>query len=146
MTESMHAVRLTVNGVVHEVSVPARRLLSDALRHDLRLTGTHVGCVRADLRGHRRFLFEDPHAKAMDLMVLAQHPHFGRNAPGGVYWRHSPHVDFSLTPCPKGQPYVGLGEHTLRIIAGLGYRSEEIVTMLEERVIGGPPGFSLSEQ
>ena len=24
--------------------VPARRLLSDALRHDLGLTGTHVGC------------------------------------------------------------------------------------------------------
>jgi carbon-monoxide dehydrogenase small subunit len=44
MTESLHDVRLTVNGVVHTVRVPARRLLSDALRHDLRLTGTHVGC------------------------------------------------------------------------------------------------------
>jgi aerobic carbon-monoxide dehydrogenase small subunit len=44
VTEPTHDVRLTVNGVVHEISVPARRLLSDALRHDLRLTGTHVGC------------------------------------------------------------------------------------------------------
>ena len=44
MTETLHAVRLTVNGVAHNVEVPARRLLSDALRHDLRLTGTHVGC------------------------------------------------------------------------------------------------------
>src|SRR5688500_17449723 len=44
MTESRYDVRLTVNGVPHEISVPARRLLSDALRHDLRLTGTHVGC------------------------------------------------------------------------------------------------------
>ncbi len=44
MSEPVHDVRLTVNGVVHEISVPARRLLSDALRHDLRLTGTHVGC------------------------------------------------------------------------------------------------------
>ena len=44
MTESRYDVRLIVNGVVHEISVPARRLLSDALRHDLRLTGTHVGC------------------------------------------------------------------------------------------------------
>jgi aerobic carbon-monoxide dehydrogenase small subunit len=33
-----------VNGVPHEVTVPVRRLLSDALRHDLGLTGTHVGC------------------------------------------------------------------------------------------------------
>lgn len=37
-------VRLVVNGIVHTVAVPARRLLSDCLRHDLRLTGTHVGC------------------------------------------------------------------------------------------------------
>ena len=44
MAESRHAVRLHVNGTVHETEVPARRLLSDALRHDLRLTGTHVGC------------------------------------------------------------------------------------------------------
>jgi aerobic carbon-monoxide dehydrogenase small subunit len=44
MTEELHHVRLTVNGVAHAMRVPARRLLSDALRHDLGLTGTHVGC------------------------------------------------------------------------------------------------------
>jgi carbon-monoxide dehydrogenase small subunit len=44
MSEELHEVRLVVNGVTHEVAVPARRLLSDALRHDLGLTGTHVGC------------------------------------------------------------------------------------------------------
>jgi len=44
MTEELHEVRLLVNGAVRAVSVPARRLLSDALRHDLGLTGTHVGC------------------------------------------------------------------------------------------------------
>ncbi|HEX7189542.1 MAG TPA: (2Fe-2S)-binding protein [Actinomycetes bacterium] len=44
MSESLHDVRLTVNGVPQEAQVPARRLLSDFLRHDLRLTGTHVGC------------------------------------------------------------------------------------------------------
>ncbi len=43
-TEQLHDVRLHVNGSVHEVQVPARRLLSDALRHDCGLTGTHVGC------------------------------------------------------------------------------------------------------
>src|SRR3712207_6523184 len=43
-SEPRHEVRLIVNGVAHELGVPARRLLSDALRHDLRLTGTHVGC------------------------------------------------------------------------------------------------------
>ncbi|HUJ06730.1 MAG TPA: (2Fe-2S)-binding protein [Streptosporangiaceae bacterium] len=33
-----------MNGVARDVRVPARRLLSDCLRHDLGLTGTHVGC------------------------------------------------------------------------------------------------------
>jgi aerobic carbon-monoxide dehydrogenase small subunit len=44
VTEELFDVRLTVNGVTHALRVPARRLLSDALRHDLGLTGTHVGC------------------------------------------------------------------------------------------------------
>ena len=37
-------VALTVNGDRHEIEVEPRRLLSDVLRHDLGLTGTHVGC------------------------------------------------------------------------------------------------------
>ena len=44
MTDGEHEIRLVVNGAAHAVRVPARRLLSDCLRHDLRLTGTHVGC------------------------------------------------------------------------------------------------------
>jgi carbon-monoxide dehydrogenase small subunit len=42
--EALHVVHVCVNGVWHDAQVPARRLLSDFLRHDLRLTGTHVGC------------------------------------------------------------------------------------------------------
>ena len=42
--ESVHDITLVVNGVTQQLTVPARRLLSDALRHELRLTGTHVGC------------------------------------------------------------------------------------------------------
>ncbi|MGH3498435.1 MAG: (2Fe-2S)-binding protein [Nocardioidaceae bacterium] len=44
MSEQTAQVRLHVNGVVHDLTVPVRLLLSDALRHDLGLTGTHVGC------------------------------------------------------------------------------------------------------
>jgi carbon-monoxide dehydrogenase small subunit len=39
-----HPVALTVNGVRHACEVEARALLSDVLRHELGLTGTHVGC------------------------------------------------------------------------------------------------------
>ena len=37
-------ITLTVNGKRYERSVEPRLLLSDFLRHDLGLTGTHVGC------------------------------------------------------------------------------------------------------
>lgn len=37
-------VKVTVNGQVYEREVEARLLLSDFLRHDLGLMGTHVGC------------------------------------------------------------------------------------------------------
>ncbi|MGH3312986.1 MAG: (2Fe-2S)-binding protein [Streptomyces sp.] len=37
-------ISLHVNGELHEVLTEPRRTLVDALRHDLRLTGTHVGC------------------------------------------------------------------------------------------------------
>jgi len=44
MAEATHEISLTVNGVPHSLAVPARRLLADSLRHDLGLTGTHLGC------------------------------------------------------------------------------------------------------
>jgi aerobic carbon-monoxide dehydrogenase small subunit len=44
MTDRERTIAVTVNGVPREATVPVRRLLSDALRHDLGLTGTHVGC------------------------------------------------------------------------------------------------------
>lgn len=37
-------VKVTVNGQVYEKQVEPRLLLSDFLRHDLGLMGTHVGC------------------------------------------------------------------------------------------------------
>lgn len=37
-------IRLTVNEVEYERTVEPRLLLSDFLRHELGLTGTHVGC------------------------------------------------------------------------------------------------------
>jgi carbon-monoxide dehydrogenase small subunit len=43
-TEPLHDITLVINGVPRQLRVPARRLLSDAIRHDVRLTGTHVGC------------------------------------------------------------------------------------------------------
>lgn len=37
-------ISVTVNGHLYEQHIPVRLLLSDFLRHELHLTGTHVGC------------------------------------------------------------------------------------------------------
>jgi carbon-monoxide dehydrogenase small subunit len=41
---TLHTITVTVNGRTYKQQVEARLLLSDFLRHELRLTGTHVGC------------------------------------------------------------------------------------------------------
>ena len=38
------AIEVTVNGMMHRRTVEPRLLLADFLRHELELTGTHVGC------------------------------------------------------------------------------------------------------
>jgi aerobic carbon-monoxide dehydrogenase small subunit len=44
VVEQLHDIRLIVNGAGYAAQVPARLLLSDCIRHELELTGTHVGC------------------------------------------------------------------------------------------------------
>lgn len=44
MTANTHTIAVTVNGEMYTRDVEPRLLLSDFLRHELRLTGTHVGC------------------------------------------------------------------------------------------------------
>jgi aerobic-type carbon monoxide dehydrogenase small subunit (CoxS/CutS family) len=39
-----HEITVTVNGTPYRRSVESRLLMSDFLRHDLLLAGTHVGC------------------------------------------------------------------------------------------------------
>jgi carbon-monoxide dehydrogenase small subunit len=40
----LHSITLTVNGKTYERQVEPRLLLADFLRHELGLSGTHVGC------------------------------------------------------------------------------------------------------
>lgn len=44
MDEERIDISVTVNGEEYDREVRPRRLLSDFIRHDLGLTGTHVGC------------------------------------------------------------------------------------------------------
>lgn len=44
MDSDDHAITVSVNGIPYQRRVESRKLLSDFLRHDLGLAGTHVGC------------------------------------------------------------------------------------------------------
>ncbi len=44
MSTDTHDITLTVNGTSYTRNVESRMLLSDFLRHELLLAGTHVGC------------------------------------------------------------------------------------------------------
>ena len=64
------AIALTVNGTRYERAVEPRLLLSDFLRHELHLTGTHVGCEHG-VCGACTVLVDDALARAC-LMLAVQ--------------------------------------------------------------------------
>jgi carbon-monoxide dehydrogenase small subunit len=65
-------IRLTVNGAEHAVTVPPRKLLSDCLREDLRLTGTHVGCEQGVCGACTVLLDGEPVRSCLMFAVQAQ--------------------------------------------------------------------------
>ncbi|MGH2497555.1 MAG: (2Fe-2S)-binding protein [Ktedonobacteraceae bacterium] len=63
-------IAVTVNGNRYERTVPVRMLLTDFLRHELHLTGTHVGCEHG-VCGCCTVLFNGESARAC-LMLAVQ--------------------------------------------------------------------------
>ena len=72
LQEAIHDVTIVVNGVARTASVPARRLLSDFLRHDLRLTGTHVGCEHGACGACTVLVDGEPMRSCLMFAVTAQ--------------------------------------------------------------------------
>jgi carbon-monoxide dehydrogenase small subunit len=70
VTGKERTIRLRVNGVLYERSVKVRKLLVDFLRHDLQLTGTHVGCEHG-ICGACTILFDGQSARSC-LMLAVQ--------------------------------------------------------------------------
>ena len=71
--------RFTVNGKAYEATVEPRTTLADCLRHDLKLTGTHVGCehgvcgactIIADGEAVRSCLMFAVQADGMDITTV----------------------------------------------------------------------------
>ena len=62
-------IRVTVNGNKYEREVEPRLLLSDFLRHDLELTGTHVGCEHG-VCGACTVLFEGQAVRSCLMLAI----------------------------------------------------------------------------
>jgi aerobic carbon-monoxide dehydrogenase small subunit len=63
-------ITVTVNGKRHEATVPVRVMLADFLRHQLGLTGTHLGCEHG-VCGACTILFDGYSARSC-LMLAVQ--------------------------------------------------------------------------
>ena len=68
----MIPITVTVNGAVYERSVEPRLLLSDFLRHELELTGTHVGCEHG-VCGACTILFDGEPVRSCLMFAVQAH-------------------------------------------------------------------------
>ena len=67
-------VRVTVNGTLHERDIEPRVLLSDFIRQDLQLTGTHVGCEHG-VCGACTVLFDGEPARSCIMLAVQADGH-----------------------------------------------------------------------
>src|SRR5687768_10177513 len=67
-------VSVTVNGVLREQDVEPRLLLSDFIRQNLGLTGTHVGCEHG-VCGACTILFDEQPARSCIMLAVQANGH-----------------------------------------------------------------------
>ncbi len=67
-------ISLTVNGKAYVKAVSVRMTLADFLRHDLRLTGTHVGCEHG-VCGACTILFDGLSARSCLMLAVQANGH-----------------------------------------------------------------------
>ena len=72
--KNTHKMAVTVNGTAYEREVEPRLLLSDFIRHDLGLTGTHVGCEHG-VCGACTILFDGQPVRACLILAIQADGH-----------------------------------------------------------------------
>ena len=90
MTQSV-SVTVTVNEKEYKREVEARLLLSDFLRHELGLTGTHVGCEHG-VCGACTILFEGESARSCLMFAVQANGHNVTTVEGLAPSSSSPHL------------------------------------------------------
>src|SRR3954468_15292256 len=81
MDTDFHDVTLRVNDVTYQRRVESRILLSDFLRHDLSLAGTHVGCEHG-VCGACTVLLDGLPVRACLMLAVQAHNHELRTVEG----------------------------------------------------------------
>ncbi len=74
-------------------------------------------------------MFDDPQVVANSLVDEFTHAQEGKVRMVG------PYAHFSGTPLPHAPPSPSLGQHTAEILEWLGYTSEEIDRLLEDKAV-----------
>ena len=72
--DNLFNLSVTVNGILYTRDVEPRLLLSDFLRHDLGLTGTHVGCEHG-VCGACTIQFDGEPARSCLMFAVMAHGH-----------------------------------------------------------------------
>ena len=67
-------ISLTINGQPYERDIEPRLLLTDFIRHDIGLTGTHVGCEHG-VCGACTILFDGQPIRACLMLAVQAHGH-----------------------------------------------------------------------
>ena len=70
----MHTIRVNVNGQEYVRQIEPRLLLSDFLRHELELTGTHVGCEQG-VCGACTILFDGLSVRSCIMLAVQANGH-----------------------------------------------------------------------
>jgi carbon-monoxide dehydrogenase small subunit len=87
----LHSITVTVNGKLCECQVEARLLLSDFLRHELDLTGTHVGCEHG-VCGACTILFDGQPIRSCLTFAVQAHGHAITTVEGLAHWPDDLHL------------------------------------------------------
>jgi len=72
--KSLRTIKVTVNGATYERAVEPRLLLSDFLRHELGLSGTHVGCEHG-ICGACTILFDGASVRSCLMFAVQANGH-----------------------------------------------------------------------
>ena len=114
-------------GANDEAALESMFRTDDADAWEARLNGDGIACVRADAHLPADFLLRDPHARAEELVVTADH------AVWGEYTRQGPLVRFET-----GGRYPGAclaGEHSVRLLEELGEDDATIRELLHNGTV-----------